>query len=281
MRIRTVKPSFLRHEQLQDLEIDNPGQYVMMVFLGLWMLADSKGRFEYKPRSMKLDILPFITFDIQLTLDLLEASGFIRTYTVDGNKYGMIPSFKEHQRLTGKELTEGEKYPDEIINNRGNIGETPEKHLESQEGKGREREKEGNKEGEGIGEVLPPFFEDKILSKKIMDYFDFTETANFDKLREVSGFLKCLFLNDKIKYFESQFSAYAEYKKINNSWKHSFKKFLGSHEKLFDDGAWNAENWIKKLEEEKSKGNGKINKGYSGRRSNQTITAAGIDESDL
>ena len=272
-RIRTVKPSFLRHEILQDLEADNPGQYVMMVFMGLWMLADSKGRFEYKPRSIKLDILPFLEYSIQRTLDILEEAKFIRVYEVSGQKYGSIPTFSEHQRITGKEATEGEKFPPEPYlntdNQQGNTGETTGKHPDAQEGKG--KGKEGNKEGKGEVQMFPPSELDQNLINKIMNYFDFNEVSNFDKLREVGSFLNCLMINKRDLYFEKQFDAYIEYKTINDSFKHNFKNFLGNHSKLYDDGAWNAENWISKLEAEKNK----INlKNQTGNNSGKTVDEA-------
>lgn len=129
-RIRTIKPSFFRHEQLQDLEIANPQQYVMLTFCGVWTLCDSKGRFEYKPRHIKLDILPFIEFDMCKTLDLLCSNNFIIKYEVENAVYGFIPSFLDHQRITGKESTDGEKYPEYI---KGNNGETTGKHPVAQE----------------------------------------------------------------------------------------------------------------------------------------------------
>ena len=110
-RIRTVKPEFFRHERLQDLEIANPGSYPMMVFAGLWGHCDKAGRFEYRPRQLKLDILPFLPFEMESTLRLLESAGFVRRYEVDGKTYGEIPSFGKHQRLGGKELQEPEKHP--------------------------------------------------------------------------------------------------------------------------------------------------------------------------
>lgn len=139
-RIRTIKPEFFRHEALQDLEIANPGKYPMMVFEALWGHCDSKGRFEWKPRMLKLDILPFIPFDMADTLSILENAGMLHRYTVDGKEYGLIETFEKHQRLSGKELTEGEKFPSapcELTGKqRGSVGEIP----ESQEGKGREEE---------------------------------------------------------------------------------------------------------------------------------------------
>lgn len=237
--------------------------------MGLWMLADSKGRFEYKPRSMKLDILPFLDYSIQGTLDILEAAKFIRTYEVNGQKYGSIPTFTEHQRITGKEATEGEKFPAEpnlnSHNQQGNIGETTGKHPDAQEGKGKEGEKELGK-GRGKEENSTLEFSQE-LSDKILKFFGFNEVANFDKLRDITAFLKCLSIGGKIDYFETQLDAYIEYKKINDSYIHTFKKFLGSHDQLFLDGAWNAENWTKKLETEKSKQHGKQSQIYPARRS--------------
>jgi hypothetical protein len=148
MRIRTVKPSFMRHEELQDLEVQNPNMYIMLTFQGLWMLCDSKGRFEFKPRSIKLDVLPYIPYDNVKTLEILIENGFIITYEVDKKKYGFIPTFTEHQRISGKELTEGEKYPpipEQTKLTPGSDREATEKQpvAQEEEGKGLE-EKEGN-----------------------------------------------------------------------------------------------------------------------------------------
>lgn len=149
-RIRTIKPEFFRHEGLQDLEIANPGMYPMMVFEALWGHCDSKGRFEWKPRSLKLDILPFLPFDMAATLAILEGANMVRRYTVDGKEYGLIDSFEKHQRLSGKEATEGEKFPSPPVKQQGSNREIP----ESQEGKGKEEEGKG-REGES-GAIASP-----------------------------------------------------------------------------------------------------------------------------
>ena len=168
-RIRTIKPEFFRHEQLQDAEIANPGAYVMLVFAGLWGHCDSKGRFEWRPRQLKLDILPFLDFQMAKTLEILCDIGMVKHYTIDGKEYGEIASFEKHQRITGKEATEGEKHPsskkESPENNetdegkhRGNNGETPENSrsfTNVQEGKGKEEEGKG---GVGEGESPPESF---------------------------------------------------------------------------------------------------------------------------
>lgn len=150
-RIRTVKPDFFRHEGLQDLERDNPGQHVMLTFAGLWTLCDKAGHFEWKPRTIKLDVLPFLDFDMETTLTLLERFSYVRRYEVDGKLYGVIPSFEEHQRINGKEAQEPAKYPEPVEfiepQTEGSNGEATGKQSRSQEGKGRE----GKEEGKGNG----------------------------------------------------------------------------------------------------------------------------------
>lgn len=111
-RIRTVKPEFFRHEQLQDLEIEYPGQYCMLVFVGLWTQADNNGIFQDRPRQLKLDILPFIEFDFEKTLSILENRGFLYRYESDGSRLAIIPTLPRHQRFSGKEAGEaGSRYP--------------------------------------------------------------------------------------------------------------------------------------------------------------------------
>lgn len=169
-RIRNVKPEFFRHELLQELEISHPGAYCMLVYEALWGHADANGVFPWRPRQLKLDILPFLPFDMATTLDILRASGFIKQYDVDGKAFGLIPTFLRHQRLSGKEASNGKRYP---LPSQGSIREASGKHpgstgeiLESQElgtwnlGEEEEEEEEKEKEhgrgGPGGGTEPPP-----------------------------------------------------------------------------------------------------------------------------
>ncbi len=106
-RIRTVKPEFFRHEKLQEL-----GALSMLIFEGLWTQCDKAGRFPWKPRLLKLDILPFIDFDMEQELVKLAEAFFIVKYESQGDHFAVIPTFGDHQRLSGKELQEPAKYPD-------------------------------------------------------------------------------------------------------------------------------------------------------------------------
>ena len=110
-RIRTIKPQFFRSEELCDLEDKYASLRPMLTFAGLWTVCDKNGVFLYKPRTLKLDILPFLDYDIKLTLELLEKHGYIKTFFVDEVKYGHVVNFSEHQRINGRESLEESKYP--------------------------------------------------------------------------------------------------------------------------------------------------------------------------
>ena len=117
----------------------------MFVFAGLWGHCDKKGRFRWKPRTLKLDVLPFLSFDMEATLGILERHGYVKRYEVEGELYGWIPTFTEHQRINGKEAQEAPEFPDPIdfIDNSirkqsGSTGEALE--TTGREGKGREQE---------------------------------------------------------------------------------------------------------------------------------------------
>lgn len=150
-RIRTIKPDFFRHELLQDLEITHAGKCPMLVFSGLFGHCDKLGRFLWRPKHLKLDILPFLPFDMAGTLLILEQANLVVRYTAGGLEYGWIPTFTDHQAIGGKEAQGTAKNPDppsEVVEKyREATGKIP----RLQEGKGREGTKEGNR-----GESSPP-----------------------------------------------------------------------------------------------------------------------------
>jgi hypothetical protein len=106
-RIRNIKPEFFRHESLQK-----DGPIAMLVFAGLWTQCDKEGNFRWDAAQLKLDILPFIDFDMGSTLEALGKSvKIIEYFGSDGKRYGNIPTFKEHQRISGKEVSASPRFP--------------------------------------------------------------------------------------------------------------------------------------------------------------------------
>ncbi|WP_210526362.1 hypothetical protein [Rubellimicrobium arenae] len=181
-RIRTIKPEFFKHEELFDAE-EETGLPLRLAFAGLWTVADREGRFEWKVRSLKSDVLPYDKVDFSRVLDALATRGFLVRYRVDGREYGAIPGFKKHQVVNNRESASQIPPPPE--NSDPPKGSTrtsrvddacPTRHdLAQGEGKGREgkgREEEssspplararGGAEGEGASLGFDP---DEILDE--------------------------------------------------------------------------------------------------------------------
>jgi len=138
MRIRTIKPEFWTNEEVASLS-----PLARLLFIGLWNMADRRGRLEDRPRRIKVSVLPYDEVDVDDLLNSLRAGGFIERYTSEGVQVIQIVTFEKHQRITGKEAEAESKLPGKQL---GNTGETTEKHPGAQEGrkgkegKGRERE---------------------------------------------------------------------------------------------------------------------------------------------
>ena len=175
-RIRTVKPELFKHEDLFDAE-QNSKLPLRLAFIGLFTIADREGRFRWRPRTLKLDVLPHDFIDFAAILNALEQAGFIERYEVDGESYGWIPTFTKHQRFTGKEAeTKSLLPPPQQQGNRGEtLGkhpdasqeihrETPGEHPGTQDrewnkGKGREGKGEEAKSAARAPEPLAPLVE--------------------------------------------------------------------------------------------------------------------------
>ena len=149
-RIRTVKPELFKHEDLFDAELAS-GLPLRLAFIGLFTVADCEGRFKWRPRTLKLEVLPHDLIDFAQVLNALEKAGFIQRYEVNGEAYGWIPSFTHHQRLQTKELAAGSSLPapglqDKPGTNQERTQVRTGTHPEAQEGKGREEEGKGREE---------------------------------------------------------------------------------------------------------------------------------------
>lgn len=95
-RKRLISPEFFTHGALYDAE-EATGLPLRLAFAGLWTASDRRGLFVWKPRELKLAILPYDPVDFDHVLHALEQSGFVRRYVVDGKTYGVIPSFRRWQ----------------------------------------------------------------------------------------------------------------------------------------------------------------------------------------
>jgi hypothetical protein len=96
-RIRTLKP-----EAWQDERIGQVSRDARLLFVVLITLADDEGRFRNLPSLILGHGFPYDQdAGKKLTAWMTELwkSGLIDLYEVDGNRYGVLPSWSKHQRI--------------------------------------------------------------------------------------------------------------------------------------------------------------------------------------
>lgn len=108
MRARNIKPSLFKNEELADL-----GPYAVVLFEGLWCMADREGRLEDRPRRIKAEIMPYWDVDVDDLLANLFNAGFITRYEVDENRFIQVVNFGKHQHPHVKESASTIPAPDE------------------------------------------------------------------------------------------------------------------------------------------------------------------------
>lgn len=101
-RIRTIKPDFFQHSAVFDLE-QATGLPIRTAFIGLLTCADREGRFRWRPRELKLHVLPYDDVAFERVLDALVTRGFVVKYAVAGEEFGCFPTWHKHQVINGKE----------------------------------------------------------------------------------------------------------------------------------------------------------------------------------
>jgi len=101
-RTRSIKPSFFKNEYLAECE-----PMARLLFIGLWTLADSQGRMEFRPMRIKAEVFPYENCDILGLLKQLADKGFVRAYESGDVKVLEIPTFGDHQRCHPDERDEG------------------------------------------------------------------------------------------------------------------------------------------------------------------------------
>lgn len=119
-RIRTVKPELAKHELMFDAEIET-GLPLRFAWVMLFTVCDREGRFPWRPRALKSDILPYDEVDFSRVLDAWLTRGFLVRYRVGHEWYGWIPTFRRHQVINPREaasILPGIDDADEVIDHR-------------------------------------------------------------------------------------------------------------------------------------------------------------------
>jgi hypothetical protein len=123
-RIRSVKPELFTHERLFEAESDYKLP-LRLAFIALFTQCDQWGRFRWQPKRLKLSILPYDEIDIVQVFEALAKRGFIEKYEVQGDWYGRIPSWANHQRITSPEHPSGIPSPEGFVPNKSTKKNNP------------------------------------------------------------------------------------------------------------------------------------------------------------
>jgi uncharacterized protein YdaU (DUF1376 family) len=91
------------------------------------------------------------------------------------------------------------------------------------------------------------------IQESLVIFFGFSETEDEDKVKYIYNFLVHLKGIKRLVHFTNQFQAYMLYKNTTKEIQYGFRSFIGMPEKAYEDGGWNRENWITKLERLKAK----------------------------
>lgn len=140
-RIRTIKPDFFSSE---DITLLTP--LARLFYVSLWCESDRRGRFEYKPGTLKNRYFPADKLDVSRLMDNLVEAGLVRLYQPDGFPVlGWIPSFEKHQVINNRE-------GDSLLPEFSSDDEARVPHASARvkaEGRKEGRERKEGKEGKG------------------------------------------------------------------------------------------------------------------------------------
>jgi len=91
-RARNIKPGFFRNADLVELPYE-----ARLLFIGLWTIADRKGRLEDRPKQIKMELFPADNLDCDALLDELVKIGVVTRYQHGDSRYLQVVNFERHQ----------------------------------------------------------------------------------------------------------------------------------------------------------------------------------------
>jgi hypothetical protein len=108
-RARNIKPGFFTNDDLGELS-----PLARLGFIGLWGQADFNGNMKYKPKRLKVEVLPYDNVDFAELVGELQQAGFVEIYRVDGENFLHVVNFRKHQRPHKNEVLRGTDIPQPV-----------------------------------------------------------------------------------------------------------------------------------------------------------------------
>ena len=109
MRSRIIRAEFFTDENILGLSMA-----ARMFFIGLWCVADRAGRFEWKPKQLKVQIFPGDNIEVEPLLNELCICKLVHAYAFECKHFGVITNFLKHQSINRNEAQSKIPQPPEI-----------------------------------------------------------------------------------------------------------------------------------------------------------------------
>jgi hypothetical protein len=98
-----MRASYFQNGEIYDVE-EATKLPIRLAFLGLECWTDREGRFEWKPRELKLNIMPYDPHDFAAVLDAMQHGNLVQRYEVAGRSFGVInPELWRQQNINKNE----------------------------------------------------------------------------------------------------------------------------------------------------------------------------------
>jgi hypothetical protein len=104
--LRGVKPEYFTHEIVASLT-----PLARLAWIGLWQQSDKHGVFAWRPKTLKLKILPYDAVDFEEVLQELLCAALIGKFESGGETYGYTPTWAKHQAISNHERKSRLEYP--------------------------------------------------------------------------------------------------------------------------------------------------------------------------
>ena len=144
-RIRTIKPDFWTDEEIVELDpLDR------LLFIGLWNFCDDQGFMDYRPKKIKMQVMPADDIDIPRALERLRRASLVVAYDAPNGVVLHIRNWGKHQRVNNPSK---ERYSPSDLRERGGFEDTLHSPNDSwsPEGKGMEGKGREGKGRDGAG----------------------------------------------------------------------------------------------------------------------------------
>jgi len=214
MRSRNIKPGYFKNECLADCD-----PLARILFAGLWCLADREGRFEWRPKRIKVEILPYDKCEIDKLLGQLVKCGFIHYYSVNGSEYGFIPTFNHHQSPHPKDAPSKIPKPQDKLDSQelhGNSSNSP-MNLESLNlESGKVKVESGKKKNIKKKKVLDCVYLTEEEERKLVEKFGDSKTMEW--IEKLNHYVMAKGISYKSHYHAILMWSQKEPKEATKSW---------------------------------------------------------------